>query len=388
MNSIRCVICDDDEWDRIGAVHAGETRREGTSLQRVEQEFALGACRNCGHVRTIEQYDAAVFSRLYAQESQQPVSWGDLKGADALQPYAEMVELAGGAALKSSAGLIIDVGCGNGPLLVTLAERFDIALPRLLGIDFNRMLPDRFAFRQADLNTTDLMALVQAGTPVDAVMSSHVIEHVLDPRRFLRQLKKLVQHCGGVIYIETPDFSAVDVGRPDVCNLIHPQHINYFTADSLAKLMASVGLLVEHVDTQVTGGIPRLRMRARAAPADEPAARLRASLQAGVETRAQIARSLMCAGPVLLWGAGGDLWRMLEEHPQTGALLESGRVRIVDRALAGATIHGQQILSSSDIRNQEGPVILMPAYSGTRRSMINFARSEEFDARLVDLYAQ
>lgn len=109
MNSIRCVICDGDEWDRIGAVHAGETRREGTSLQRVEQEFALGACRNCGHVRTIEQYDAAVFSRLYAQESQQPVSWGDLKGADALQPYAEMVELAGGAALKSSAGLIIDV---------------------------------------------------------------------------------------------------------------------------------------------------------------------------------------------------------------------------------------------------------------------------------------
>ncbi|WP_343650149.1 class I SAM-dependent methyltransferase [Herbaspirillum sp.] len=388
MSRIGRVICDGDEWDRIGAVYAGQTRLEGQVLQRVEREFPLGSCRNCGHVRTLVDYDVSVFSMLYAQDSQQPVSWGETGSADVLLPYVEMIEIAGGAGLKHSAGRIVDVGCGNGPLLVALAERFDIPVQRLLGIDFNRMLPDRFSFVQADLNSSDLMELVGDEMRIDAVMSSHVIEHVLDPRRFLRQLKKLVQRSGGVIYIETPDFSAIDVSRPDVCNLLHPQHINYFTADSLGNLMRSVGLVVDHVDTHVTGGIPRLRMCAHPVGVSAPAAQLQASLDAGVDTRNRIARALLSGGPALLWGAGGDLWRLLQEHPELEPLLAAGTVCIADRALAGAVMYGQSIQSSSDIRHWAGPVWVMPAYSGTRRSMINFALAEGFDARLVDLYAQ
>jgi len=44
MSRICCVICDGDEWDRIGAVQAGQTLLEGQALQRVEREFPLAGC--------------------------------------------------------------------------------------------------------------------------------------------------------------------------------------------------------------------------------------------------------------------------------------------------------------------------------------------------------
>ncbi|EJN09803.1 class I SAM-dependent methyltransferase [Herbaspirillum sp. YR522] len=387
-----CVICGGDEWQRLGAVYSGTTVREGTSLQRTELEFSLGRCCYCGHVAGTRDYDADVFGAIYAIDNQQPVSWGETGNDDRLAPYVEMVEIFGGRALGDGAGLIIDVGCGNGPLLSALSERFDIPDSRLLGIDFNRMLPDRFPFLQADLNTGNLRAVVDAGAKnatIDVVASSHVIEHVLDPRRFLRQLKQLLGDSNGLLYLETPDFASLDSGAADVCNLLHPQHINYFTAESLASLLRSCGFVVERIETHVTGQIPRLRCLARAGDSQVPARLIRGALDTAAALRRTVAERLVASNePATVWGCGGDLWRLIEENPAFATLLQSGVVRIADRAYAGAQLFGHEIISSADIKHRAGPVIIIPAYFGTRRGMLGYARSEGFGERLVDPYAQ
>lgn len=42
----------------------------------------------------------------------------------------------------------------------------------------------------------------------------------------------------------------------------------------------------------------------------------------------------------------------------------------------------------SDIKHHQGAVTVVPAYSGTRRGMLNFALSDGFGNRIVDPYAQ
>jgi SAM-dependent methyltransferase len=387
-----CVICGGNEWERLGAVYSGNTVREGVSLRRTELEFALGRCGCCGHVAGIRDYDAEVFSAIYAIDSQQPVSWGETGNDDRLAPYVEMVDIFGGHALAGGAGLIVDVGCGNGPLLSALSERFQIPDSRLLGIDFNRMLPDQFPFLQADLNTGNLRAVVEQGAKgatIDVVASSHVIEHVLDPRRFLRQLKQLLGDSKGLLYLETPDFSALDTGSADVCNLLHPQHINYFTAESLGTLLRSVGFVVDRIDTHVTGQIPRLRCLAHPGNSQMPAQLIKGALDTALALRAGVAERLAASdAPAIVWGCGGDLWRLIEENPAFVTLLQSGTVRVADRAHAGAQLFGQEIISSGDIKHHHGPVIIIPAYFGTRRGMLGYARSEGFGDRVIDPYAR
>jgi 2-polyprenyl-3-methyl-5-hydroxy-6-metoxy-1,4-benzoquinol methylase len=275
MNATHCTICGGDEWTLFSQIYSGKTEYVGQTLIREELEFPLGYCCNCGHVMTLVHYNSKIFSAIYDLENQQPVSFGNSSNVDKMAPYVEMIEFVGGNDLICEEGLIIDVGCGNGMLLQALVERFGIETQRLVGIDFNRMLPKKFNFIKADLNNDDLLEAIGQQIPVAAVMCSHVIEHVIDARRFLRQLKKVAEFGKGKIFIETPDFSAIDASRADVCNLIHPQHINYFTANTLSNLIKSSGFTIEHLDTHVTGNIPRLRVLARPAPTFEPHCQIR-----------------------------------------------------------------------------------------------------------------
>ena len=95
------------------------------------------------------------------------------------------------------------------------------------------------------------------------VTAIDVIEHVLDPGAFLRQVRSRLAPSG-VLYVETPNIrSAVYVlGRvlsrvldgstsSVIQRLFPPQHVQYFTADSLSRLAKDSGLEVVQVNTRV-----------------------------------------------------------------------------------------------------------------------------------------
>lgn len=97
-------------------------------------------------------------------------------------------------------GVIADIGGGWGELSIALAPRAE----RVFLLDFSPpaadTLPPNVKPVQADLNT---------GWPlpdeaVDFALSTEVIEHVENPRHFLRQMKRVTKP-GGHLFVTTPN---------------------------------------------------------------------------------------------------------------------------------------------------------------------------------------
>ena len=130
---------------------------------------------------------------------------------------------------------VVDVGCGNGSLLLALRERWPDA--EFAGCD-----PSPESIRYA----TAAGLTAWAGTverlpvgPADLVISVNVIEHTSDPRAFIASLRGALAPGGRLVLI------CPDAARPGV-ELLIADHLFSFTAQHLATLLSATGLTLEH----------------------------------------------------------------------------------------------------------------------------------------------
>lgn len=136
-----------------------------------------------------------------------------------------------------------DIGCGNGDQL----RRF-----KALGYDVVGVEPDEAARSVArevgpvHAGTAEELPAALDGRVFDVVLMSHVLEHSIDPVRALANVRKIVSPQNHVV-IEVPNSAALGFWRhgavwpwTDV-----PRHINFFTLDSLARLLSEAGFEVE-----------------------------------------------------------------------------------------------------------------------------------------------
>lgn len=99
----------------------------------------------------------------------------------------------------SGGGLLLDVGCGRGQLWQYVADLFD----HYAGADVVRYecFPEEASFYTVDLDT-GRVPLPEGSA--DAVAAVETIEHLENPRAFLRELVRLAKP-GGWIVITTPN---------------------------------------------------------------------------------------------------------------------------------------------------------------------------------------
>jgi 2-polyprenyl-3-methyl-5-hydroxy-6-metoxy-1,4-benzoquinol methylase len=92
---------------------------------------------------------------------------------------------------------IVDVGCGQGLLYPYLRQQFD----EYLGVDVVRYpsLPETVRFLPLDLDSG-----VAPEINADVVVAAETIEHLENPRAFMRLLKKMAR-SGGWLVITTPN---------------------------------------------------------------------------------------------------------------------------------------------------------------------------------------
>lgn len=104
------------------------------------------------------------------------------------------------AARRAFAGTLVDVGCGTGNFLRATAGRF----ARAVGVDVVRYpgFPDGCEWVEADLDGERPIPL-PAGA-ADVVVAVETIEHLENPRRFLRELVRLARD-GGWVLVTTPN---------------------------------------------------------------------------------------------------------------------------------------------------------------------------------------
>jgi 2-polyprenyl-3-methyl-5-hydroxy-6-metoxy-1,4-benzoquinol methylase len=94
---------------------------------------------------------------------------------------------------------LVDVGCGAGQLWPFLRARF----ARYIGVDVVRYedFPAETKFTQVDLDTGKVALPAESA---DVVVAVETIEHLENPRAFMRELVRLVRR-GGWVVVTTPN---------------------------------------------------------------------------------------------------------------------------------------------------------------------------------------
>jgi SAM-dependent methyltransferase len=135
-------------------------------------------------------------------------------------------------------GRLLDVGCGHGEALGFLARLGWQAT----GVEIDPLAVEAARAGGLDVIQGEIGSAGLADDSFDAVTSSHVIEHVHDPRRFLAESRRVLRE-GGVLVAVTPNSrSELSVRHArNWLGLDPPRHLVLFNADNLARLASEVG---------------------------------------------------------------------------------------------------------------------------------------------------
>jgi SAM-dependent methyltransferase len=146
---------------------------------------------------------------------------------------------------------ILDLGCGSGSGAVYLSD-FGCVTAIDVERDLVTMLPSIWPNAKVEWQHLSGVALPFGDASFDLVTSFQVIEHVLDQRYFLKEIRRVLRR-NGIALITTPN-RLLRLGpwqRP-----WNPYHIRELTQWQLSSLFKSAGF----TDVQILGlqGIPRL----------------------------------------------------------------------------------------------------------------------------------
>ncbi len=168
----------------------------------------------------------AEFDRDYELYAHPPGGIAERRRQDA---YAAWI-----ASIVEPPSRVLDVGCGNGSLLLALRERW--AHAELTGCDPSPA-GVRFAEAAGLIVWSGTVADQSPERPADLVLSVNVIEHTTDPQAFVRALSRTVTDDGQLVII------CPDGARPGV-ELLIADHLSSFTSDHLEAMLRVAGLTV------------------------------------------------------------------------------------------------------------------------------------------------
>lgn len=155
---------------------------------------------------------------------------------------------------EAGARTVLDLGCGNG----SLTARFKDVCAELYGVDASesgiayaaRKL-GHARVRRVDAARANLRELFPGVREWDAIISAEVIEHLYDPRAYVRAVRDALKP-GGSLIITTPyhgyakNLAIALAGKMDAhfTALMDGGHIKFWSRSTLTKLLDECGLRV------------------------------------------------------------------------------------------------------------------------------------------------
>lgn len=163
--------------------------------------------------------------------------------------------------LRPRGGLLFDIGCGRGLLHSYVSELVD----RYVGADVVRYegFPQETEFHQIDL---DSGRVPLADDAADIVVAVETIEHLENPRAFVRELTRLCRP-GGMLIVTTPNqlsfLSKLTLVLKNRFNAFsdsnYPAHITALLEVDLRRILAECGWQKVRVEFSRHGRIPGTR---------------------------------------------------------------------------------------------------------------------------------
>jgi 2-polyprenyl-3-methyl-5-hydroxy-6-metoxy-1,4-benzoquinol methylase len=147
-----------------------------------------------------------------------------------------------------TAGKILDVGCSTGGFLYFLRDRFRNDY-ELFGTDVAGAALDYAESKEIPVIRRSFLAPEFPENGFDAVTFWAVLEHVRDPAAFLQRAYSLLKR-GGLCFVLVPNIKSLAARMLGAkYRYILPQHLNYFSNETLRDLADRTGFSVVHATT-------------------------------------------------------------------------------------------------------------------------------------------
>ncbi|GAB6097918.1 hypothetical protein JCM14469_41720 [Desulfatiferula olefinivorans] len=241
---VTCALCGSSDYKPSAAGRDYE-------YQTADQMFHMVRCRRCGHEYlnprpTPDDLPKAYPPHYYTLSGRHTRRFSPVIGR--LKSLVVGRRLRAFNALFKRGGSVLEVGCGDGSLLIDLKRRYpDLSLT---GMDFSvspdtedRLAASGIRLIRGRVEDTDL-----GDQTYDLIIMNQVIEHVPDPSAVLAHLARSLRPFG-FISIETPNRNGYDrrFFRASFWGGYYfPRHLHLFDEKSLRVLLHENGLPVAY----------------------------------------------------------------------------------------------------------------------------------------------
>ena len=206
------------------------------------QRSRLVECRDCGHMMLHPPPSNEELGRIYGENywlqndnDEERRHFAQLKQATA-RHYLNVVE----QCLGRHGGRLLEIGCGAGDLLAAaVGLGYDVT-----GVEYSEHACARARERLGGSGRIvhGNVACLTEKNYYDVCVIADVIEHVTDPREFLRQVYEVLRP-GGVVIVATPSLDSWSARLMRTKWMeFKTEHLHYFTQETLHSLMFQTGL--------------------------------------------------------------------------------------------------------------------------------------------------
>ena len=271
---------------------------------------------------------------------------------------------------------VVDIGAGKGDFLALLCQ---VAACSGTGFDpgYEGTQHESESLRFVRAPYSDQYSSVRG----DLVVCRHVLEHVVDPRAFAATLREAMTE-DGALYVEVPSAEYMLL-RGAVWDVVY-EHVSYFTAPALRRLLEDVGLEVVRTGTAfgdqylwaeaVNASKPSVRDVRPEAVAElvRAAQRFGAMFRLAVSGATREVARRSTSGPIALWGAGSKgvtFLNVVDRDRHIGTVVDSNP-RKQGRHVPGS---GQEIVAPSALVTTRPASVLVtnPLYSGEVQRLVD-----------------
>ncbi|HVT20075.1 MAG TPA: class I SAM-dependent methyltransferase [Mycobacteriales bacterium] len=244
MSTWRCPVCGGTRGRLLWKVE-GDATENGVDPQLFrpsadrygETVGTVLRCLDCGHASLEETPTDEVLAAAY----------GDAADPVSIDEEAGQLETARRSLARIERyvrpGTLVDIGCWTGSFVAAAAAQGWSAS----GVEPSTWAVERARERGLDVRVGDLRDSGVAPGSMRCVVMCDVIEHLLDVSDAIAAVAEMLEP-GGVLYLTTPDAG----GRlPRAMGQrwwsILPMHVQYFTRDSMRRLLEAHGMEMTYV---------------------------------------------------------------------------------------------------------------------------------------------
>ena len=226
MVTIPC-LCGNNSGERVGK-RAYEVTPEGVTQESDTLDLMFIKCDQCGIVRQCETFESDLdYNNFYKNYPPTTNKYG-------AKDYRHDLDVAEKRMKSSNIKLderLLDVGSGSGAFVDTCRAEGVEAYGCEIA-EYHCMIEDTYIYKK------DLLDINFPTDYFDTVTCHDVLEHVIEPKKFLEEMFRITKQDGRCI-IEIPNFYC-DEGK----HHWKQEHIWYFTQQQLGDLVEEVGFHV------------------------------------------------------------------------------------------------------------------------------------------------